>query len=196
MPTAFGGVSTTVTYRGFTFSAAVDYQYGGKIVSISNRYGRFSGLLAETAGTNDLGNPVRDPVVRNADGSYASNSGGVRVEGVVKDGTGYKDVVMYADANAYYHTIGSRVESQVFDSDYVKLRELGLSYRFNNDFFKDWKFGFKDVTVGFVCNNPWLIYSGVPNIDPSESGGARSGYLEGGQMTSTRSYAFTLSLKF
>ncbi len=197
MPKAFGGFSSVLNYKGFSLSASVDYQYGGKIISISNRYGRYSGLLAETAGNNDLGNPLRDPVIRNSDGTYDSKTGGVRVEGVVPDGNGgYKDVVMYADAQSYFHTIGTRVESQVFKSDYVKMRELSLSYQFKNDLVDKWNIGIKDLKVGFTCNNPWLIYSGVPNIDPSESGGASRGFVEMGQMTSMRSYAFTVSCKF
>lgn len=202
MPKGFGGVSTVFSYKGFALSASVDYQYGGKIVSISNRYGKLAGLLEETVGNNDLGNPLRDPVVRNADGTYAENTGGVRVDGVVADGTNadgstkYKEVTMYADANAYYHTIGSRVESQVFNSDYVKMREIGLSYQFKNDMLDTFNMGLKDLKVGFTVNNPWLIYSAVPNIDPSEAGGDEYGYIESGQMSSTRSFAFSVSCKF
>eukprot|EP01029_Cantina_marsupialis_P012864 TRINITY_DN2848_c0_g1_i1.p1 TRINITY_DN2848_c0_g1~~TRINITY_DN2848_c0_g1_i1.p1 ORF type:complete len:1075 (+),score=184.88 TRINITY_DN2848_c0_g1_i1:150-3374(+) len=197
MPKAFGGASTIVNYKGFTFSAAVDYQYGGKIVSISNRFGKNSGLLDNTVGNNDKGNPIRNAVVRNADGTYADNTGGIRVEGVVDDGNGgFKDVVMYADANTYFHTIGSRVESQVYKSDYVKLREIGFSYQFKNEMLDKFNVGLKDLKLGLTVNNPWLIYSAVPNIDPSEAGGANRGYVEMGQMSSVRSYAFTVSCKF
>lgn len=202
MPTAFGGVSTVFTYKGVSLAASIDYQYGGKMVSISNRYGRYSGLLKETVGNNDKGNGIRDAVVRNADGTYADNTGGIRVDGVVADGTNadgsvkYKDATMYADANKYFHTIGTRVESQVFKSDYVKMRDISLNYQFNNETLNKFNIGLKDLKVGVTVNNPWLIYSGVPNIDPSEAGGANRGYLEMGQMSSTRSFAFSISAKF
>ena len=53
---------------------------GGHIWSLDMYYGLATGLYPETAVNNDLGNPVRDPIVwvDPADHSkgYASNSGG------------------------------------------------------------------------------------------------------------------------
>ncbi len=57
-------------------------QKGGDIWSLDMCYGLYSGLYPETAFTNDLGNPVRDPLVGDATAGYGAKSGGYIIEGV------------------------------------------------------------------------------------------------------------------
>jgi hypothetical protein len=55
------------------------------------------------------------------------------------------------------------------------------------------KLGISQASVSFVANNPWLIHSAIPNVDPSETSG---NFIEGGQAPSTRTYGFTVNLVF
>ncbi len=85
-----GGILNTFTYKNWRLSALVDISQGGHIWSLDMYYGLATGLYPETAGNNDLGNPVRNPIVwvDPADHSkgYASTSGGFINQGVNPDG--------------------------------------------------------------------------------------------------------------
>ncbi|MHC2992284.1 hypothetical protein OB13_12035, partial [Pontibacter sp. HJ8] len=96
LPQHTGGIQNTFTiFRDFSINANIDYQVGGKFVSLSNMWGSYSGLTARTAATNDKGNPIRDAV---ADG------GGLHVFGVNGDG---EAVDYYIEAQDYYHGLYS-----------------------------------------------------------------------------------------
>ena len=84
----------------------------------------------------------------------------------------------------------------VYDATYVKLREISLAYRFDKALLSKLGIGLTDASISFVAQNPWLIYSAVPNIDPSETVGAFGNFLETGQAVSTRSFGATVSLTF
>ncbi|GAB6120669.1 SusC/RagA family TonB-linked outer membrane protein [Dysgonomonas termitidis] len=188
-PDFTGGFSTSLRYKDFSLGASFDFQIGGDIASATNMFGEGSGLLTSTVGLNDKGNPIRSSV---ADG------GGVRVDGVVDRGNGnFEAVTAYVDANYYYQGRKSLIwEDYVYDASYLKLRELSLTYDVPGSFLRNTVKGIKKASLSFVAQNPWLIYSGAPNIDPSESGGATYNYIEGGQAASTRSFGFTVNLTF
>ncbi|MGG8498008.1 TonB-dependent receptor domain-containing protein [Tenacibaculum sp. TC6] len=82
----------------------------------------------------------------------------------------------------------------VFDSDFVKIRNLGLSYRFNN-LLKP----FKNITINFSVTNPFNWTNG--NFDPETTGsgiGAQNGFSTGGFAYGTESAPriYMTSLKF
>ena len=58
-----GGINNSFSYKNLSLSFLIDMQKGGDIYSLDMDYGLSSGLYPETAFTNDLGNPVRDPLV-------------------------------------------------------------------------------------------------------------------------------------
>ena len=181
-PDFTGGFSTNLRYKNFRLTAKFDFSVGGQIVSWTNMWGAGSGLSARTAELNDKGVNVREPI---------SKGGGVRVDGVDKDGNA---VVAYMNAYQYYHELSNiDLDEWIYDRTYVKMRELSLSYDFPKNLLKKAGIGLNDASISFVANNPWLIYSACPNVDPSESG---SNYIEGGQAAATRSFGFTVKLGF
>ena len=77
-----------------SIGAFFDFQVGGQFYSLTRQWGIYSGMTSNTIGDNELGNPVRDPVLT-SDGTEvtwvdyddaASNSGGVVLEGVDEEG--------------------------------------------------------------------------------------------------------------
>lgn len=188
-PDVTGGFSTSLRFKDFTLGMAFDFQIGGAIASASNMFGYGSGLLAETAGYNDKGNPVRSSV---------ESDGGVRVDGVVDNGDGtYTPKTVYMDANTYYQSYyQSAWENFVYKASYLKMRELSVRYNVPTAWLAKHNWGVKAASLSFVASNPWLIYSAVPNLDPSEVGGVTASYMEGGQAPSTRSFGFTVNLTF
>lgn len=183
-PDATGGFSTSLRYKNFTLSAAIDFQIGGDIASVTNMFGEFTGLLDKTVGKNDRGGEIRDPLSKN---------GGVHLVGVDKDGN---PVDTYCQAQFYHESRkGNLWSDYIYDASYVKLREISIAYRLPKKLLN--RTGFlKDASISVVAQNPWLIYSGVPNIDASEVGNAWGSYIDMGQSFSTRSFGITAKLAF
>jgi hypothetical protein len=160
-----------------------------------------TGLYDETVFTNDLGNPVRSPVVENEDGSYAANSGGLILDGVVNVGTEEAPV---------YETNTTRVEGGdyrvfgysknpnkafVYDASYIKLRELVVSYSIPSA--KLSKVWLQGATFSLVGGNLWIISKDLPHADPEASQG--SGNIQGwqsGVMPTVRNLGFSVKLSF
>ena len=85
-----GGILNSFTYKNWKLSTLVDVSHGGHIWSLDMYYGLATGLYPETAGLNDLGNPVRNPIVwvdpDDHTKGYAATSGGFINPGVNPDG--------------------------------------------------------------------------------------------------------------
>jgi TonB-linked SusC/RagA family outer membrane protein len=177
-----GGFSTDFRYKNLRLAASFDFMIGGQMVSWTNMWAAGSGTSQFTAEKNDKGVNVREPI---------SKGGGVRVDGVDESGN---PVTAYMNAYQYYHYLANYdLDQWVYDRSYLKLREVAVSYDFPKSLLKKAGIGLSDASISFVANNPWLIYSACPNVDPSEAG---SNWLEGGQAASTRSFGFTVKLGF
>ncbi len=183
LPDYTGGVQNTFTlFKNFTVNINIDYSYGGKFFSLSDHWGTFSGLTAQTAVLNDKGNSIRDLV---------RDGGGVRVIGV--DETG-KSIDTYLEAQDYFHQFRSANISEVFihDLSFVKLREFSLGYKLPVERMGISKY-VKSATFSVIARNPWLIYSQTKDFDPSEISNV---FGEDGQLPGTRSMGVNLRIGF
>lgn len=192
-PDWVGGVSNTFSYKNLTLSFLIDIQKGGDVFSLDTYYGQGTGLPYYTAGLNDLGNPVRDPVTDGAD------SGGILNEGVTETGEP-NTTRATADyfGGAFYWGNSSRNPAalNVYDASYVKLRELSLTYKMPvNKWMKDSFFSGASVSV--VGRNLWIIDKNVPFADPESGLGAGNiqGYLSGSYPT-LKTVGVNLNLEF
>ena len=184
-PLLTGGFATNLRVGQFSLGASLDFMLGGKIVSWTNMWGEGSGTLLATAGVNPKGVNVREPVAA---------GGGVYVEGVDADGNPKSG---YVDAYNWYHDKATYdLDSWVYVRTYVKLREVSLRYDLPKKFLQSLNIGLSQASVALVATNPWLIYSAVPNLDPSEVAGTEYNFLEGGQAMSTRSVGLTINVTF
>lgn len=188
LPDATGGWQNTFTIGNFDLSAMIDYQVGGMFFSRSRMLAVKTGMAEETAALNDNGKNVRDPL---ADG------GGVKVTGM-KAST-KEMVTAYVDARQYYRTtLGTHVyEEWLYESDYIKLREVRLGYTFSKTNFS--KLPFNSINVALIARNPWMIWQKAPKgLDPTElsSGSQSISWLESGQANTVRSYGVNLIVNF
>lgn len=184
-PDFTGGFSTSLSYKNLTLSASMDFSVGGKLASTTNMWMAGSGIGDITAATNDKGKNVRDPL---------EDGGGYHLTGVDTEG---KPVDTYIDGRFYYESLVPLMWGKsVYDATYIKLREISLAYHFDKALLSKLGIGLTGASISLVAQNPWLIYSAVPNIDPSESVGAFGNFLETGQAVSTRSFGATVSLTF
>jgi len=178
LPDFTGGLTSLFNYKGITAGFSLDFQKGGKYMSISSMFGNGSGLYTETAGLNDKGNPKRDPV---------EDGGGVLLEGVKEDGSP-NDI--YVDVQQLYQdklNTGNIWEHWVYDASYVKMREISIGYTFPDRVFGNTPF--KKVSFTLIAQNPFLIYAKNRNFDPSILEGS---WFEGGQLPNIRSFGFNL----
>jgi len=183
LPDYTGGVQNTFQiFKDFTVNVNIDYQKGGKFVSLSDMWGSYSGLTARTATINDKGNPIRDAV---ADG------GGVHVFGVDANN---KAVDYYVEAQDYFHSLYDKkaFDEFVYDLTFVKLRELSIGYNIPVNKLKigNWA---QRATVSLVARNPILIYAETEDFDPSEISNVSG---ERGNFPGTRSFGINLRVGF
>ncbi|WP_026210025.1 SusC/RagA family TonB-linked outer membrane protein [Flexithrix dorotheae] len=177
-----GGINNAFSYKGISLNALIDFQKGGSVYSVTNRYGSYSGLLSNTVGNNDRGVPQRDPV---------SEGGGWRSDGVFEDGTP-NDV--YIESVNYWGTLRNYREEYVYDASFVKLREMRLTYSIPRKLVA--KTPFQSISASLVGRNLAILHKNVPNIDPESALG--SGNVQGfenGQHPSVRSMGFNLNFR-
>jgi len=180
-----GGINNRLTYKSLELSFLIDIQKGGDLFSLDQWYGQGTGIYANTAGLNDLGNPLRDPV---------SQGGGEILPGVKEDGTP-NDIRSYAGWYANGRGWARAVNAQhVYDAGFVKLREVSLSYDLPTDLLK----GFvQKFTITAIGRNLWIIDKSVPYADPEA--GLSSGNLQGmqsGAYPTTKDYGLSIKIEF
>jgi TonB-linked SusC/RagA family outer membrane protein len=196
-PDWIGGISNRFTYKNLSFSFLVDMQKGGEIFSLDMYYGLATGLYEETAFLNDLGNPVRNPIV-GTPGAYAATSGGMINPGVNNvGGTAVPNITRIACTNygAFGYARGLPNKAFVYDAGYIKLREVSLSWNVPSKFIA--KTFLRGATVSFVGSNLWIMKKSLPHADPESGLGA--GNLQGystGSLPSTRDFGFNIKLQF
>ena len=188
LPRYTGGFLNNFRIGKFNVAAMIDFQDGGQFFSWSQMLAVKSGQAAETAGMNDKGFNVRDPL---ADG------GGVKVNGISK--TTGQEVTAYVDARGYYRNVlGTQVtENWIYDASYIKLREVSVGYTFDKNTLK--RSPFKAAKVALIARNPWMIWQKAPKgVDPSElsSGSNSISWIEKGELPTVRAYGLNLSLTF
>ncbi|MBE0422848.1 MAG: SusC/RagA family TonB-linked outer membrane protein [Lutibacter sp.] len=183
LPDFTGGIINSFRYKNFSLTAAIDFQKGGKFFSLTEQWGGYSGLLAETAAINENGKNVRDAV---------DDGGGVHVTGVDSSGS---PVDKYIAATTYFGQFyGNRLaEPFIHDASFIKLRDISLTYNLPKKFLKNTLTG---ASISLVGRNVWLISVAKDNThgwDPSEMSET---YGENGQLPGTKSYGMNIKLTF
>ena len=183
-----GGITNSLSYKNLALSFLIDVQKGGDVFSLDTYYGRATGLTANSAGLNELGNPVRDPV---ADG------GGVLNKGVTEDGqvnTTRARADYYGGAFYWGNSDRNPAAINIYDASFVKLREMALTYSIPASALKGIA---QNVSLSLVGRNLWIIHKNVPYADPESglSSGLAQGYLSGSYPT-VRSIGFNVKIDF
>ncbi|OFY49058.1 MAG: SusC/RagA family protein [Bacteroidetes bacterium GWF2_41_31] len=180
------GINNKFTYKNWSGSFLIDWQQGGSVFSLDMYYGLATGLYEETVFTNDLGNPVRDPI---ADG------GGLILDGVYEDGTPNTTRVEGGDYRVFGYSRNPNM-AFVYDATYIKLREVIISYSIPQKVMakSSWIHG---ATFSIVGSNLWIIQKDLPHADPeaSQSSGNVQGW-QSGVMPALRNVGFTVNLQF
>jgi hypothetical protein len=172
---------------------------GGNFFSLDTWYGYATGLYAHSAGTNDLGNPVRDLV--NDGGGYKLTNVAYW-DGSSVDGDGNPTNLQvgdyYADMHYYGNSLGyarNAAEYHVWDASYIKLREVALNYSVPSSMLGST--GIKGLDVALTGRNLAILWKNNPYSDPEAglSAGNVQGY-QSGAYPAVREVGVNVKLKF
>ncbi|MGB1204562.1 MAG: SusC/RagA family TonB-linked outer membrane protein [Chitinophagales bacterium] len=178
-----GGVSLDAGYKGLTFNVIIDARKGSDIYSMTNAWGRYSGVLNETLFGRETGVVGEGVKVVGEDGNgdpiYAAN-----------------DIVRSSQAYNRTSFDNAIVETSVFDASFVKLRQLMIGYSLPNTLFNGKVF--QGASIALVGRNLAILHKNAPHIDPESAFSSKNEEQgqEFGQLPSTRSIGFNLNFKF
>ncbi|NJM93867.1 MAG: TonB-dependent receptor [Cytophagales bacterium] len=173
------GLRQTLRYKNISLTALLDIRSGGKIWNLTRHNMRAMGTSVDTEDRDVLavlpnsvfsdGQPNNVPIQKNYD--YYTKFG----------------------------DFGNVAELTLEDGSWVRLRELGISYElFEEDFVRIFGTGlFKSASVSFTGRNLWL-WTNYTGVDPetNASGNDNSFGRDAYNQPNTRSYVFSLNLKF
>ncbi|WP_374173930.1 SusC/RagA family TonB-linked outer membrane protein [Flavobacterium tructae] len=185
-PDWIGGLNNVITYKNFSLNFLIDVKKGGDVYSLDQRFGHTTGIYESTVSNNHLGNPQRNPI---------ASGGGILLSGVKEDGTPNDKVVSVEGANGYSFYNSMPEQQYVYDASYVKLRELGLSYRLPSKFLA--KTFITNMILSVNGSNLWIIHKNLPYADPEA--GLSSGNLQGfqtGVLPTSKEYNFNMKVQF
>ncbi|RKS97431.1 SusC/RagA family TonB-linked outer membrane protein [Chryseobacterium defluvii] len=175
------GIQNEFRYKNFTVSFSFDGQYKGMAYSQSHHKMTEQGKLGHTliGRDNPNGLIIGQGVVQNADGSYSPNTKGVAVS------------AYYAD---YYRR--ANVETNSFDTSFVKLRDARISYSFPKSVTEQLKL--TDLTLALFGRNLWM-WTKFPLFDPEAAtlnDNLITPGVEMGQLPTARTIGIQLNVKF
>jgi len=147
-----GGLANTFTFKNVRLYGLLDFRRGGKIASITNMWGTYTGVLKQTVAGREID----------------WNKPGLVISGI--DVATGKPNTVNVDAETYYQCIayncGQVIEDWIYDASYTKLRELTLSIDLPRSFVS--RLNMTAITIGLTGRN-LVTWTNVPNIDPEFS---------------------------
>jgi TonB-linked SusC/RagA family outer membrane protein len=171
------GLTNTFRYKNFRFSATIDGSYGGLIYSGTYNRASWDGFLANTLPGREEGEILGKGVMRAENGSFVENT-------------------IPVNTQTYYTQYHQVTEAGVFESSFIKLREVSLTYTFPKTMFK--KIPIADASLSIFGRNI-AVFDKFPMWDPE--GGTMNGTvfvpgLEMAPMPYTATYGATLKVGF
>ena len=178
-PKGKGSFGTEIKYKGISLNILFDGQFGGKGYSFTNAMlmehgkhektlpGRYNGIIG-------------NGVIENPDGTYRKND------------------VVANEIWTYYtrHSGRENLEGSMFSTDFLKLRELTLSYSFPTRICK--KIGMRKLSIGVYGRDLFMV-TNWPAFDP-EFGTLNNGSIDKGfeiaQFPATRNFGVKLNIEF
>ena len=171
-----GGIANTFTYKGLSLNVLIDARKGSDIYSITNLFGKYSGMMEETAANN-----IREEWL------IAEGVQNVADEGEAPQ---YDTNQTAVDPQTFFSSMFGNGRASTYDGSFVKLREVSLSYTLPNGLFDN---RVKNVSFSLIGRNLAMLYKEIPHIDPEAVASSTNAQgVEGGALPSLRSYGFSV----
>ncbi|MNP92696.1 TonB-dependent Receptor Plug Domain protein [compost metagenome] len=214
-PKGVGGLLNSFAYKNFTFDVNIDYSYGGYLMPTGVNWMKSRGLTEETLNysTNERGGLTY--YLDNGKGVQVPNSAttgpagqelyrdGMLMDGVTADGSTNTNVISQAGYyNMTYNWGGpqyssSRYELYIQENNYVKVREMSLSYNLPAAWAS--KMGASRLSFSAFGRNLFYIYRTIKDMDAeATTTGSRwsQNVNNSGTTPSTRSFGVMLRASF
>ena len=197
----YGGYTNNFYFKGkwgmLNLMVGLNYQFGGKILSVSNYYLRGSGLVEETLPYRNAEHDGLKWTETLTDGTSRERHDGLILPGVKADGQPNDIIISAPD---YYRTFINDMGNfwqpdLVQDNSYIKLRDMALTYIFPAATSK--KFGLQKLSIGLTARNLFYLYKNVKNIDAEAMlGTGNDSWRENSTYPATRSYGIRVNVSF
>ncbi|WP_158280623.1 SusC/RagA family TonB-linked outer membrane protein [Pararcticibacter amylolyticus] len=210
IPDFIGGFNTNVSYKGFNLGINLDASFGSTLISMTNLFmiGNGTGKNTvfgrdEASGglpyyINTAGERIRldshsAAVPNDSKYTYILHDG-VLLPGMKSDGTPNDQVISASEKYAYFNQPQSDLqEDVVFKNDYIKIRDITLSYSLPRSLTSKMKF--ERLTLTAFANGIGFLYKTMPNVDPESFNGTNV-YYENNAFPSARSYGMSIRATF
>jgi iron complex outermembrane receptor protein len=197
----YGGLETNFYLQGnwgmLNLMGALDYKFGGMILSYSNFYLQGSGLTKETLKYRDTEHGGLTWTETLSDGSTRERHDGLILSGMKADGTP-NDIIIpaYGYYSTFIHDMGTGWQPDMIkENNYVKFREMALTYTLPLRFSRQLKL--QKLSVGITARNLFYLYKSIKNIDSEAMlGTGNDSWKENSNFPSLRSYGFKLNVSF
>jgi len=169
----YGGWNNDFNYNNFSLSFLIDYKFNNKVLSATEYYSYGRGLNKATLEGRETG---------------------VVAVGVKENGE-TNDIVV--PAYEYYPKLATNISAlSVLDGSFIKFRQLTFGYTLNQAVLANTPF--QAVTLSLVGRNLFTIMKHTDNIDPENTISPLVAYagVEGGSLPFSKTYGFTLNVKF
>ncbi|HEU4551700.1 MAG TPA: SusC/RagA family TonB-linked outer membrane protein [Chitinophaga sp.] len=177
------GVINTFYWKSFTLGFQVDARFGGKMYSGTLSSMQIAGTAEETVVNGKRADILVDGVVYDADTkTYTPNTKAVSPQDYWVSGLGIGNVGI--------------VEANLYDASNVRLRNVQLSWALPAKLFV--RTPIQRASIGFSCNNVWLISSHMKGLDPESvyATSTNATGFENGSVPTARTFLFNLSVSF
>ncbi len=186
-PKTVGGFINGFNYKSFSLHTVIDFRFGGQVYSPSIQYGRSAGMYketlfgrdAETGGIAyyDAGNNQFINASTGAPAGAMIYHDGMILEGKKADGTINNTIIeageFYRLSNYWGAFPGSGLtgtyKSSIFKNDFIKVREISISYTLSNLLAK--KIKAKNLVISAYGRNLFYIHKTIPHLDPEATAG-------------------------
>lgn len=183
-----GGITTAISYKGVTLSAALDIRVGGKMFSRTKNLMQFTGNGKVTEYNERRPFVIPNSVVDNGDGTYSPNNTPI--------------YLLDSSFQNYFNNYGwgHGGLSYLIDRSYTKLRNISLTWALPSKWCRAMYLSAIDITA--YCNNAF-IWTAKDNryVDPESTTVTRYGDLAYGfgelySNPSQRTFGVNLKVKF
>ncbi|MDR1348227.1 MAG: SusC/RagA family TonB-linked outer membrane protein [Prevotellaceae bacterium] len=172
------GISSSLTWKNFSFGFLIDIRKGGDIYLQSMMRLQSNGQTKETV-------PGR--------AEYYATGKGLISQGVNVN-TGLPNTVEL-DPTTYWGQFYGNIGNYIYDATNVRVREVSLGYALPKEWFA--KTPINSMKLSIVGNNLFFIYNALPGFDPEctySTGNAQG--VETASLPSTRTIGFNLNIVF
>ncbi|WP_164109017.1 MULTISPECIES: SusC/RagA family TonB-linked outer membrane protein [Sphingobacterium] len=213
MPKTVGGFVNSFTYKNFTLDALIDFNLGGDVMPTGINWMISRGLLEESLNNMDAEHGGISYYLSGGKGvAHSGSTGpngekmfhdGMLMEGVLADGSPNTNVISqtYYYANTYNwggpQYSNSNYGLYVKKNNYVKMRELSISYRLPWSIASRLKA--KNVQLSAFGRNLFFLYRSLKDLDPEQmTGGSHwtNNVSNAGTSPATRTYGLMLRASF